>query len=210
MKFEKLLAIVGLEPVFETGLLLAGAVDALAVRQQLGRWVKEGRLYQLRRGLYALASPFRKVIPHPFLLANRLVRDSYVSLQSALEHHGLIPEHAPVITSVTTRRPGRFITPLGTFDYRHLKTDLFNGYRRDLVAEGQAAEVATPAKALADLIYLEPDADDRNFLSELRLEGLDRVGVPALRTALASRPKLRRSLRHLEDMAREEDDYKAL
>lgn len=210
MRFERLLAIVGAEPVFETGLLLAGAVDALAVRQQVGRWVKEGRLYQLRRGLYALAPPYRKVIPHPFLLANRLVRDSYVSLQSALEHHGLIPEHTPVITSVTTRRPGRFVTPLGIFDYRHLKADLFTGFRRELVAEDQAADIATPAKALADLIYLEPDADRPGFLSSLRLEGLDGIGVAALRTALSARPKLRRSLRHLEDMAHEESAYEAL
>ena len=54
MEFAQLLGVVGDEAVFETGLLLAGAVDALDVRKQLSRWVKAGRLYQLRRGLYAL------------------------------------------------------------------------------------------------------------------------------------------------------------
>lgn len=91
MKFEQLLAAVGDEPVFETGLLLAGEVDPSDVRRQLSRWVASGRLFQLRRGLYALAPPFQKVLPHPFLVANRLVGGSYVSLQSALAHHGLIP-----------------------------------------------------------------------------------------------------------------------
>ena len=61
MEFARLLEIVGDEPVFETGLLLAGDVAPTAVRRQLSRWTKAGRLYQLRRGLYALAPPFQKI-----------------------------------------------------------------------------------------------------------------------------------------------------
>ena len=82
MKFDRLLEIVSKEPVFETGLLLAGDVAPADVRRQLSRWTASGRLYQLRRGLYALAPLYQKVKPHPFLIANRMVRGSYVSLQS--------------------------------------------------------------------------------------------------------------------------------
>ncbi len=93
VEFDHLLRIVGGEPVFETGLLLAGAVDAADVRQAIRRAGRRpGALYQLRRGLYALAPPFQKVPPHPFMVANQLVRGSYVSCQSALAHYGLIPE----------------------------------------------------------------------------------------------------------------------
>jgi len=49
---------------------------------------------------------YYKVKPHPFVVANRMVRGSYVSCQSALAHYGLIPEHVPVVTSITTARPG--------------------------------------------------------------------------------------------------------
>jgi len=86
MEFSQLLEIVGDEPVFESGLLLAGEVDPSDVRRQLSRWMQTGRITQLRRELYALAPPYQKVKPHPFLVANRLVRGSYVSLQSALAH----------------------------------------------------------------------------------------------------------------------------
>ena len=61
MEFGKLLALVGEEPVFETALLLAGEVSPEGVRLQLSCWTKSGRLYQLRRGLYALAPPFQKI-----------------------------------------------------------------------------------------------------------------------------------------------------
>lgn len=73
MKFADLLAIVGEEPVFETGLLLAGEVDPADVRRQLSRWVRASRLIQLRRGVYLLAAPYRRVEPHPFVVAGHLV-----------------------------------------------------------------------------------------------------------------------------------------
>ena len=107
MDFSRLMAIVGDEPVFETGLLLAGDVDPAQVWRQLSRWVKAGRIYQLRRGVYALAPPFQKVKPHPFLAANRMVRPSYVSLQSALAFYGLIADMVPTTTGITAARACR-------------------------------------------------------------------------------------------------------
>jgi len=67
MKWDQLLALVAEEPVFSSGLLLSGEVAEPQVRLQLSRWVKAGRLVQLRRGLYCLAPPWQKVAPHPFL-----------------------------------------------------------------------------------------------------------------------------------------------
>jgi hypothetical protein len=58
MKFDDLLVSTSKQPFFETGLLLAGAVDPADVRRQLSRWVRAGRVIQLRRGLYSLAAPY--------------------------------------------------------------------------------------------------------------------------------------------------------
>jgi predicted transcriptional regulator of viral defense system len=170
MKFEELLSIVEDEPVFETSLLLSGNVDPVDVRRQLSRWAGNGRLYRLRRGLYALAPPYRKVKAHPFVVANRMVRPSYVSLQSAMAIHGLIPESVPVTTSITTGRPGEFSTPLGAFVFRHVRTPLFQGFREVEMDTLQSAFVATPEKALLDLLYLEKGSDSEAYLAELRLE----------------------------------------
>lgn len=175
MEFSELLQIVGDEPVFETGLLLAGGVRSKDVRRQLSRWVAAGRVLQLRRGLYALAPPSQKVKPHPFLVANYMVRGSYVSLQSALAHYNLIPESAPVVTGVTTGQPGRWDTPLGAFQFRHIKMRLFCGYRLLDLGTGQSAFVATPEKALLDLIHLEDGADSTDYLRELRLQNLNQL-----------------------------------
>jgi predicted transcriptional regulator of viral defense system len=77
MKFDQLLRVVGDEPVFSSSLLLINGQDPVDIRRQLSRWVKRGRLIQLRRGLYMLSENYRKKTPHPFLLANRL----YVSFK---------------------------------------------------------------------------------------------------------------------------------
>ena len=213
MEFKRLIEIVGDEPVFETGLLLAGNEEPREVRLQLSRWTKAARVYQLRRGLYALAPPFQKVKPHPFLIANRMVRGSYVSTQSALAHYDFIPEHVPVVTSVTTSRPGRWDTPLGSYKFRHIKTELFRGYRMVELGDGQHAFVATPEKALIDLIYLTPGGDSPDYLRELRLQNLDRLDLDRLEreASLANKAKLRRAAGFVADLARSEaEEYETL
>lgn len=213
MKFEELLEIVGEEPVFETGLLLAGDVDVADVRVQLSRWTAAGKIVQLRRGLYTLAPPYRTVTPHPFLVANRLLQPSYVSLQSALAHYGLIPEYVPVVTSITTRRPREWETALGRYAYRSLKRSRFFGYRLTPVTDRQGAFVATAEKAVLDLVYLEPGADDPDYLAELRLQNLERLDLEQLRQQAkrAESPKLKRAAEMIAALAvAEEEGYEII
>jgi predicted transcriptional regulator of viral defense system len=213
MEFQRLLEIAGNEPVLETGLLAAGDVSLADIRKQLSRWVAGGRLYQLRRGVYALAPPFQKTKPHPFLVANRLVSGSYVSCQSALAYGGFIPEYTPVVISVTTAGPGRWDTPLGSFEYHHMQVRLMHGYRLVDLGGGQNAFVALAEKALLDLIYLQPGADDPRFLSELRLQNLERLNLDELQrlAAAAESPKLLRAADHIRALAETEArEYMAL
>jgi len=183
------------------------------VRRQLSRWTAAGRLYQVRRGLDTLALPLQKVPPHPFLVANRLVHGSYVSCRSALAHYGLIPEYVPVVTSVTAARPGQWETPLGVYQFRHLKPELVYGYRLLDVADRQLAFVATPEKALLDLVHLQPGGDQAAFLQELRLQNLERLDLDVLRhqAEWAGSPKLLRASTAVAELARaEEERYEVL
>ncbi|HEX7506058.1 MAG TPA: hypothetical protein VF550_04755, partial [Polyangia bacterium] len=128
----------------------------------------------------ALAPTWRKVEPHPFLVANRLQRGSFVSLQSALAFHGVIPEHVPVVTSVGPGRPETVHNPLGAFQFNHLTGTLFFGYSRMEVAARQFAFVASPEKALLDLIHLTPGADSEDYLRELRLQNSEAMDLSTL------------------------------
>jgi len=181
MEFNSLLKLIGDEPIFESSILLAGDVDPKLSRIQLSRWIKAGKIYQLRRGLYSIAPLYQRQQPHPFLVANHLQKASYVSLQSALSFYGLIPEVVNITTSVSTGRPERLDTPLGTFEFRHIKTELLFGYRMTELGE-QSALIATPEKALLDLIYLQPGGDSPAYLKELRLQNTEKLDKDLLRS----------------------------
>jgi len=206
MEFEVLLSIAGDEPVFETGLLLAGDEDPSAIRKQLSRWVASGKVHQLRRGLYSLAPPYQKISPHPFLVANRLKRGSYVSLQSALAYYGMIPEGVPTVTSVTTGRPETLHTPIGSFDYRHIQLGWLRGYRSIRLPNGQEAFLASPEKAFLDLVYLQPKADHPAYLRELRLQNLEILDLRKIHQVAdeADKPKLRRAVELIGQQMEEE------
>jgi predicted transcriptional regulator of viral defense system len=195
MKFETLLGLIRDEPVFETALLLAGNVNPKIIRLQLSRWTKKGQIFQLRRGLYAIAPPYQKVKPHPFVIANRLQRASYVSAQSALAFYDLIPDTVNVTIGVTAGRPERLATPLGSFDFRHIKPNLLRGYQM-IDLNGQQALVATPEKALLDLVYLQPGGETPEYLRELRLQNLNRLNMDLLKKQadVFGKPKLRKAV----------------
>ncbi len=181
MKFNELIAIAGDEPVFSTGHLLAGDVSPQGIRAQLSRWVSEGRLIMLRRGLYTIAPPYRTKTPSPFVVANALSPGSYVSCQSALSWHGVIPEGVKAITSVTPGRPGIHTNPLGTFIQRHVKPDLLWGFENAPMPEGGSARMALPEKALLDLLYLEHGGGSPEYIRQLRLSGHGELSAAVLR-----------------------------
>ena len=189
MKLGALLAMVGEEPVFETGFLLAGEVDPADVRRQLSRWVQRAPR-SAPQGPVRPGSTLSEDGAHPFLVANRLVRGSYVSLHSALAHHGLIPEHVPVITSITTGRPQHRENPFGSFSTTTARrTDSPDTALRSLVEarrpRGKACE------SVADLIHIVPGADSKAY-SELRLTNLERLDpAELLRPRVDDRPKMR-------------------
>ena len=212
MEFDTLLKLVGDEPIFNSSILLAGNVDPKLIRIQLSRWVKAGKIYQLRRGLYSIAPPYQRRQPHPFLVANHLQKASYVSLQSALSFYGLIPEVVNITTSVSTGRPEHLETPLGTYEFRHIKTELLIGYQMTELG-GQSALVATPEKALLDLIYLQPGGNSTAYLKELRLQNTEKLDRDFLRKQADkfSTPKLQKAVKGiLQLMSGESEEFEAL
>ncbi len=202
MQFREVLTIARNNPVFPSSLLLAGRGSAGSLRRQLDRWVKSGRLIQLRRGVYSVAPPYQADAPHPFLLANHLRKSSYVSLQSALSHYGMIPEFVPATTSVTIGRPQELQTALGRFVFRHVKKEAFFGYNQTEISRGQFVFLASPEKALLDLLYLTQRSDSREYLEELRFEPTDRFDWQTLcrHANRFENPKLKRAVELLSRM----------
>lgn len=179
MNLEKLLAKYGDLPVIESAVLLAGSKDAKAMAVQLTRWKNTGKLIQIKRGVYVFSENYRrKQIYEPYLAA-LLKKPSYISMEKALEYHGLIPEGVPVCTCLTTKRPAKFVGKTGVFTYRHIKKELFWGYESSEV-KGQTGFIATPEKALLDLVYFRGMMIDKAWLEELRLQQVNKLDLKTL------------------------------
>lgn len=147
---------------------------------QLHRWCAAGKLVRLRRGMYAFGEEYRKKPVNPAMLANQLYAPSYLSLQWALNYHGLIPEAVYELTSITTRQTKRFENSFGVFSYRSLKRERFWGYRSVAFGSG-TAQLASPEKALIDFWYLDRGAWTLDRMREMRFQNFDVIDEGALR-----------------------------
>ena len=124
-----------------------------APRNKLRNLCLGGDVVRVRKGLYvALTFPGRPPSVDPLVLAPLIYGPSYVSLETALSWHGLIPERVDEITSVTCKRGRMFRTPMGRYSY-HSVNEVAYGYGVGLqTAAGGSFFLAEPEKALCDRI----------------------------------------------------------
>lgn len=130
--------------------------------------LKRGILEQIKKGLYIAGPAISNVKPNPFIIANHILGPSYISLESALSYHGLIPERVFAITSMTTKASREYTTPLGTFIYIRLPLPYYSyGIRSVEIAPQQRIMIATPEKAILDKIITTAGVEFRSKVSVL-------------------------------------------
>ncbi|MBI4350021.1 MAG: hypothetical protein HY550_01150 [Elusimicrobia bacterium] len=129
--------------------------DYAKPRDRIGALLAEGSLIRVRRGLYVFGERYRRAPLSRELLANLIYGPSYVSLDYALSHYGMIPERVENVTSVTTGESRRFSTPFGVFTYRRLPPRRYApGIRWS--GEGDVRYLlASPEKALVDKVWTD-------------------------------------------------------
>lgn len=181
--------------------------DNPSVRYGLvNRALKANELIRVRRGLYTLSPRLRTEPVHPFGVAQSIVHGSYVSFETALSHHGWIPESVRIVASVV---PGRKSVALdhpmfGSFTFHPLA--LNRSYFLESVERQefglQVALVAKPLRALMDLVaFRKLEWQGMEFLTDgLRIDGQSlaaarRADLQALQQVYQQkRPKDRKSV----------------
>jgi len=169
-----------------------------------------GEIIRLKPGLFLLAPEFRKTHPHPFIIAATLHFPSHVSLESALAHHGLIPEAVFQVSSVTSSRSRTFKTPVGVFSFVRVPATNPRAGVLALKIDGRNwAFVATPLRAVADLVYTRKDVswekDGLAFLTDsmrMEREDLEKMAWKGLNEVCESL-RSRRTTDYLQELLRE-------
>lgn len=140
--------------------------------QKLGLLERDGDIIRLKRGLYVCSEKVSEKPLSPMLIANRLLTPSYVSMSTALRYYGLIPEAVYLTQSMTIKEPREYDTPVGLFTFIRIKKDVFNIGIRNVEENGSSFLVASPEKALCDLVantpslYLRFRGEAKTYLEE--------------------------------------------
>jgi predicted transcriptional regulator of viral defense system len=147
-----------------------------------------GLARRLRQGLWALRSDIDPFILAPYLTAPF---PAYVSFWSALARHDMIEQIPREISVASLDRTRHITTTIGAYSIHHLAPELFDGYH----GSQESGYLATPEKALFDIVYIRASRGARIFLPELslprtfdetQLEGwTSRIATPRLQTLIA-------------------------
>ena len=113
---------------------------------------RDKQIIRLKRGLYVCNPEITGKTLSTELIANHLYAPSYVSMSSALRYYGLIPEAVYTKQSMTLKHAKVFDTQLGRFEYTHISKRAFSVGLTSIQKDGYAFVMATPEKALCDLI----------------------------------------------------------
>ena len=155
---------------FQLAQLLGGTADSYSAR--INRAVTNGQLIRIKRGMFCLGKRLAAKSLSFFEIAQFIYGPSYISLESALSHHGLIPEAVYMTTSVSILRNKLFKNVLGHFSYDRLPTEnFFIGV--DYIEQGDNQFfLASPWKALLDYIYCRKEnwCDFSPIEKSLRIE----------------------------------------
>jgi hypothetical protein len=162
---------------FDYQALLAGLREYARPRDKITSLLEQGALIRIKKGIYVFGERYRR---RPFsreILANMIYGPSYVSLETALNYYGLIPERVEAMTSVTDGRGRRFFTPVGLFIYHGIPMKAYRiGIDQVELESGRSFLIATPEKALADKIQADRGAAIRSQ-TDMRVYLLDSLRI---------------------------------
>ncbi len=141
--------------------------DCVNLAMKAKRSERDGKIIRLKKGLYVASPRTSRVELSPFLLANHIYGPSYVSMQAALRYYGLIPEAVYSVQSMTTGVARNYVNTVGTFNYIHVPAKYYNIGVTMKVETEASFMIATPEKALCDLMVFTPDLNLR-FQTSMR------------------------------------------
>lgn len=142
--------------------------DYSSPRHKIASLEKQGQIVRLKRGVYVLSPEVSGSLLQRELIANHIYGPSYVSMESALRYYGLIPESVFAVKSMTTKRSRSFENTIARFDYIFCEHNYYSIGINLIENKKCSFLMASPEKALCDLIAYTPKLRPR-FVKSLKL-----------------------------------------
>jgi predicted transcriptional regulator of viral defense system len=137
-------------------------------RNKIANLEIEGKLIRLKRSLYVVSPDVSGKLLSTELIANHIYGPSYISMESALRYYGLIPESVRMVRSMTTKRSRIFKNAISRFDYINCSEEYYPIGINQKIGDDYSFLIASPEKALCDLIAYTPKVSPR-FINAMLL-----------------------------------------
>lgn len=144
-----------------SSVLTSALGDVVNSNDKIRRMEQSGEVIRLKRGLYVVSQEITRKPLSQELIANQLYTPSYISCLSALRFYGLTPEAVYQTQSMTIKHARTFETPVGIFAYSNVAREVFPVGVTNITRNGYSFIIATPEKALCDLIATSPQVNLR-------------------------------------------------
>lgn len=165
---------------------LQASMDQKQAKRIIARLVSNGWLIRLKRGLYAISDLSNRgfLSLSPYVVANLLVENSYVSFESALNYHGLFDQLINKVISVTTVE-FRNTIELNSTEYSFVKIQekWFFGWEIATI-DNKEVRIATAEKALIDMIQFHKSKYSVDLLIEKLRDNKDSLSLDKLQEYL--------------------------
>lgn len=153
----------GVIPV-DHGVLVSLLTGYKSPGQKIIELEKENAIIRLKRGLYVVSPKVSGKFLSIELIANHIYGPSYVSMESALRYYGLIPEKTYNINSMTIKRSRTFENSIARFEYTSCPAGYYAIGINQVTKEDFSFLIASPEKALCDLIVYTPHLRLRSMI----------------------------------------------
>lgn len=156
--------------MIKTALQLQTELEGYASpKSKITQMIKKGEIIRVKRGVYVTSLQDPK-----FPVSSVLRSPSYISFQTALSYHQIIPErtHAIMCAGFCLEKEYVYDTPLGRYSYHYIPERVFPLGILPAEEEGAGFRIASAEKAICDTLYKIRKIESTSDIAELLFEDL--------------------------------------
>jgi predicted transcriptional regulator of viral defense system len=155
------------------------------LRNRLAELHKQGWLIRLKRGQYLVITDISSLgssDESDYVIAQTILKDSYVSFENALQYHGMFDQSLTTVDSVTlghTRK--QRVEGNKLYRFSHVKGDLYTFGVVEVRIGGRLVHIAKAEKALLDMLYFRSNSVTTSLVREKLQEYRNQIDFKKLK-----------------------------
>lgn len=150
---------------------LKNTITRQSVRNLTNKLTKNGWLVRIKKGTYFIAGIESRGFASlsVYKIPQVLIKDSYVSMEAALQYHGMFDQLLKTVMSISLKNYKTKEVEGIIYKFIKAKKKLYYGFETKRV-ENEIVKIATPEKAILDLLHFKRNAYTVDLVLEKLLE----------------------------------------